>query len=72
MSWELQYRKSYLNLSTSVITDYYTYNYKPLVFRDSLKYSVQYQLNIKGEKTIIIIRQLTIRLKPQGIINYLD
>ena len=71
-SWELRYRKSYLNLSTSVITDYYKYNHKPSAFRDGSKHSVQRRLDIKREKTTVIVKQNTIRSKPRGIINYLD
>jgi hypothetical protein len=70
--WELRYRKSYLNPSTSVTTDYYIHNHKPSASGDGSEHSVQRRLDIKGEKTTIIVKQLATRSEPRGIINYLD
>ena len=61
-----------MNLSTGITTDYYIYNHKPLVSGDGSEYSVQRRLDIKGEKTTIIVKQLATRSEPRGIINYLD
>jgi hypothetical protein len=48
------------------------YNHKPSVFKDGSKHFIQRRLDIKGEKTTIIVKQNIIRLKPRGIVNYSD
>ena len=71
-SWELRYRKSYLNPSTGVTTDYCKHNHKPSASGDGSEHPVQRRLDIKGEKTTAIVKQNTAGSKPRGIANYPD
>ena len=61
-----------MNPGTNITTDYYTHNHKPSVSRDSSEHLIQRRLNIKREKTTIIVKQNTAGSKPRGIINYPD